>query len=221
MKEERNEKGMVKLAIARLQSLANKAVEEPYAKLIELGTEYCKRYSKLAIGEISGVDQARDLFKEIGIDPTKRRPSSEALLRRGLKNKGYNSINPLVDIGNWCSLEFLLPICVYDASSVEGKLTGRMGRSGDGYIAIDNQYLDLNERYLIADEKGALGSPIKDSLRTRVTLATTDAMLLIYAPGYISDRELIAKLDVFIKRVQKYCGGIEKEKYLQTKEIKE
>ena len=221
MIEERNEKGLVKLAIARLQSLANKTDDEPYEKLNELGTEYCKSYSDVAISEIPGVDQARNLFKEIGIDPTKRRPSSEALLRRGLKNKGYNSINTLVDIGNWCSLEFLLPICVYDAVSIMGKLHGRMGKSGDGYIAIDNQYLDLNNRYLISDDKGALGSPIKDSLRTRVTSTTTEAVLLIYAPGYVSESRLMVQLEIFIKRVQKYYGGIVKEKYLQAKEIKE
>jgi len=214
-------KNMVKLAIASMENLKNKAVNEPYQKLVSLGEEYRNSYSGIAISEIPGVTHARDLFKAIGIDPTKRRPSSEALLRRGLKNKGYSSINPLVDIGNWCSLEFLLPICVYDTSLIERKIAGRMGKPGDGYIAIDNKYLDLNERYLICDNKGAIGSPIKDSLRTCVTPETTNAVLLIYAPGYLPDAQLLTHLDIFIQRVQTYCSGGVSDKYLQTNAIKE
>ena len=50
----------------------------------------------------------------IGIDPTKTRPSSEALLRRVRKGDHLPRINTLVDICNWCSLEFQLPYGLYD-----------------------------------------------------------------------------------------------------------
>lgn len=217
--ENRDESKLVKLAVARLDQLVNNADTEPYDKLAALGNTCRNTYSGCAISEIPGVRKARDLFKLIGIDPTKRRPSSEALLRRGLNNKGYSNINLLVDIGNWCSLEFLLPVCVYDADSINGVINARMGITGDGYIAIDNNYLDLNDRFLIADNQGAIGSPIKDSLRTRVTENTTEAVILIYAPGYLTDEELLSHLNTFIDRVLSYCGGKLLEKYLQSKEI--
>ena len=41
---------------------------------------------------------ARQLYRNIGIDPTKNRPSSEALLRRTLKGHGLYQINSVVDI---------------------------------------------------------------------------------------------------------------------------
>ncbi len=221
MMEKVDNNGVVKLAIAELSGVKQGDDKEPYYNLVRLGEEYRNKYTGTAIGEVAGISRARDLFKMIGIDPTKRRPSSEALLRRGLRGQGYSAINLLVDIGNWCSLEFLLPICVYDAASIIGTITGRIGKEGDGYIAIDENYLDLHNRYLIGDEQGAIGSPIKDSLRTRVTETTEEAVLLIYAPGYLGDGELTKNLDIFIERVLKHCGGTLLKKYIQSMEIKE
>ena len=62
----------------------------------------------------------RTMYKRVGIDPTKRRPSSEALLRRVRKGEGLPRINSMVDVCNWCSLEFQLPYGLYDASHIDG-----------------------------------------------------------------------------------------------------
>ena len=51
----------------------------------------------------------RSMYKRVGIDPTKTRPSSEALLRRVRRGDELPRINSLVDIINWCSLETQLP----------------------------------------------------------------------------------------------------------------
>ena len=53
------------------------------------------------------------MYRRVGIDPTKTRPSSEALLRRVTRGDGIPRINSLVDICNWCSLGFQLPYGLY------------------------------------------------------------------------------------------------------------
>jgi len=73
---------------------------------------------------------ARQLYRDIGIDPTKNRPSSEALLRRTLKGKGLYQINSVVDTCNFCSLQFLLPIGLYDFDKIEGCVILRIGMDG-------------------------------------------------------------------------------------------
>ncbi|MDA1185968.1 MAG: hypothetical protein O2930_15165 [Acidobacteria bacterium] len=47
----------------------------------------------------------RTMYRRVGLDPTKRRPSSEALLRRVSKGDALPRINSMVDVCNWCSLE--------------------------------------------------------------------------------------------------------------------
>src|ERR1051325_6656757 len=68
----------------------------------------------------------RTMYKRVGIDPTKTRPSSEALLR----------INSMVDVCNWCSFEFQLPYGLYDAAQIQGDVTLRIGREGESYPGI-------------------------------------------------------------------------------------
>src|SRR5580765_5100154 len=51
----------------------------------------------------------RTMYKRVGIDPTKTRPSSEALLRRVRRGDELPRVNSLVDIINWCSVESQLP----------------------------------------------------------------------------------------------------------------
>ena len=99
-----------------------------------------------ALSAVPGVEHSRKLFHAIGQDPTKRRPSSEALLHRALKGKTLNPINTLVDVGNWCSLDVQLPYGLYDASAVRPpapRKTRRRSargtiRSGGGYQLLDS-----------------------------------------------------------------------------------
>src|SRR5688572_6185558 len=60
----------------------------------------------------------RTMYKRVGLDPTKTRPSSEALLRRVRKGGAVPRINSMVDVCNWCSLEFQLPYGLYDLAHV-------------------------------------------------------------------------------------------------------
>src|SRR5687767_13077553 len=62
----------------------------------------------------------RSMYKRVGLDPTRTRPSSEALLRRVRRGDTLPRINSMVDVCNWCSLEFQLPYGLYDASRIEG-----------------------------------------------------------------------------------------------------
>ena len=138
---------------------------------------------------------------------TKRRPSSEALLNRALKGKSLPRINSLVDTGNWCSLDFLLPLGLYDAGRVQGGVTLRRGREGEGYRAIGDRDINLAGRYLLADDEGSFGSPLTDSLRTAVTVATTEAVVLIYATLAYPPPTLAAHAQAMAGRVTTCCGG--------------
>ena len=70
------------------------------------------------------------MYKKVGIDPTKTRPSNEALLRRVRKGDAIPRINSAVDIINWCSLEFQLPYGLYDSSKISGAGDDAAGRRG-------------------------------------------------------------------------------------------
>ena len=133
--------------------------------------------------EITELQPARVLYRRTGEDPTKLRPSSEALLRRVLRGEALYRINSLVDTCNLCSLEFLLPIGLYDSAEIRGEVTARLGRVGESYESLGKGVYGVEGRLALFDEQGPFGSPTNDSRRTAITEATTACAMVIFAPA--------------------------------------
>lgn len=151
----------------------------------------------------------RTMYKRVGIDPTKTRPSNEALLRRVRKGDTIPRINSLVDIVNWCSLEFQLPYGLYDRSKIAGAVTMRLGAEGESYAGIRKDDVNIGGRITVADTVGAFGNPTSDSARTMVTTATTDALVIVYAPAEIAPALMQRVLDITASRMADIAGGRE------------
>lgn len=151
----------------------------------------------------------RTMYKRVGIDPTKTRPSNEALLRRVRKGDTIPRINAAVDIVNWCSLEFQLPYGLYDAAKIAGAVTMRLGRDGEKYAGIRKDDVNVAGRITVADELGAFGNPTSDSARTMVTPATTELLVVIYAPAEIGRPQIERVAAITAERMQLILGGRE------------
>ncbi|HEY7411085.1 MAG TPA: phenylalanine--tRNA ligase beta subunit-related protein, partial [Vicinamibacteria bacterium] len=108
--------GKVKLGVLLVEGLAVRAADDGLAAAVEdAGRALRARFGEGRSGEVPGVEQARALYKALGLDPTKTRPSNEALLRRVLKGEALYRVNTLVDALNLCSLTAQLPFGLYDA----------------------------------------------------------------------------------------------------------
>jgi DNA/RNA-binding domain of Phe-tRNA-synthetase-like protein len=158
--------------------------------------------------EIPALGPARELYRAFGIDPTRTRPSSEALLRRVLGRRGpFPEILDAVDIGNLCALLFLLPIGLYDRGRLSGPVTLRRGAEGESYAGIRKDVVHLTGRPTLADATGPFGNPTSDSLRTAVTTATTALWMVIFAPRSVTPADLAAHLDTARGLVTEHLRG--------------
>lgn len=161
-------------------------------------------YAGKSPADIPGVAETRALFHRLDIDPTKTRPSSEALLRRVLQGKGLPRVHPLVDACNLCSLEYQLPLGLYDRDLVKGSVLVRVGRENEGYPGIRKQWVNLAGRLLLADEEGPFGAPTSDSRRTAVTSATSNALVVVFGPPERAG-ELSTALERIADVLGRYC----------------
>jgi DNA/RNA-binding domain of Phe-tRNA-synthetase-like protein len=152
------------------------------------------------------ITAVRTMYKRVGLDPTKTRPSSEALLRRVRKGDSLPRINSMVDVCNWCSLEFQLPYGLYDASHIDGDVELRIGRAGESYPGIRKDAVHVEGRIALADRVGPFGNPTSDSARTMVTTATTQAMLVVFAPRELELPKLTHVLDMTSRRMVEFTG---------------
>jgi DNA/RNA-binding domain of Phe-tRNA-synthetase-like protein len=64
----------------------------------------------------------REAFGVLGMSASKYQSSIESLVRRALKGGFFPRVNPLVDLYNAISLEFLVPIGGHDLSPLDGNI---------------------------------------------------------------------------------------------------
>ncbi|RMF76542.1 MAG: hypothetical protein D6738_01305, partial [Acidobacteria bacterium] len=145
------------------------------------------------IGRMRTADKGRTAgqIERLGLDPTRHRPSPEALLRRVLRGDPFPRVHPAVDLANLWALEHGLPVGLYDAGRIEGRrITLRLGRPGEVYAGIRRPEIRLEGRPVLADAAGPFGNPTADSLRTAVGEHTEDALAVLFAPADHPDDEL-------------------------------
>ena len=158
----------------------------------------------------------REMYRQLGIDPTKTRPSSEALWRRVRRGLALPRINSVVDACNRCSLETQLPFGLYDVDHVSGPVEFRLGVAGDEYEGIGKPVVHLAGRPALFDARGPFGNPTSDSARTMITPCTTRGLVIVYAPRAVDGAEVGAVLELAATRVQEAAGGVERGRWMVT-----
>jgi DNA/RNA-binding domain of Phe-tRNA-synthetase-like protein len=139
--------------------------------------------------DVGDAGRARALYRRFGTDPTKVRPSSEALLRRLKKGEPFPRVNSLVDVANAMSVQLQVPVGLYDLEKIRGdELVLRLGIEGEKYTGIGKERVNLAGRICIADAEGPCGNPSADSARTMITTATERAAWIYFLP--VTDEEV-------------------------------
>jgi DNA/RNA-binding domain of Phe-tRNA-synthetase-like protein len=200
--------GRVRIGLVAIEGVGVREADEALAAEIAGECQSLRaRYGDGKSSEVPGAADARTLYKALGIDPTKTRPSNEALLRRALKGEGLYRINTLVDALNLASLREQLPFGLYDLERVRPPVTLRLGGAGEAYEGIRKGPVQVAERPVLVDAEGPFGNPTSDSLRTSITLATTRCLAVAYAPANYSPARLDDVLDRTAATLTKACGG--------------
>jgi DNA/RNA-binding domain of Phe-tRNA-synthetase-like protein len=135
-----------------------------------------------AIAAHPTVSALRRLFRAAGTDPTRYRPSSEALLRRLVKGDPLPSIQPLVDLNNCLSARLAVPCCVMVEGSFGDELCLRSGRPGESFESLRGPF-NLEGKPVLLDREGPLDTPITGSQRVKVLAETRCAWLVAYMPA--------------------------------------
>ncbi len=177
-----------------------------------LVAEYRNSLTPTSIKEqIPGIAATRRVYKACGKDPSRYRPSAEALIRRVLQGKDLYQIDTLVDLINLASMRFGYSIGGFDADKfVGGTLTLGIGREGEPYEGIGRGIINIEGMPVYRDEQGGVGTPTSDNERTKITLATTHLLTLVN--GYDGNEEQVMANAAFIQQLlRQYCdsdGGV-------------
>jgi DNA/RNA-binding domain of Phe-tRNA-synthetase-like protein len=149
--------------------------------------------------------------------PTGRgKPASEYLINYFIKNKEFPFINNIVDINNYISFSTQLPISTFDSDKCDNQITIRHGVSGEKYIFNNSgQEIDLEDLLLVSDSNKALGNPVKDSMKTKISNTTKNIFATIYSTNDISSEEDMQKhLETFQNLLEEYANAKNINKFI-------
>ena len=139
---------------------------------LEIIREIQSRYSLDTVKDDPMFRAYRDFFWSVGVDPTKTRPASEALVRRVLSGGKLPRINTAVDAYNLASVRSGIPIAAFDADTLAGDLTLRFAREGECFLGIGMErpvVLQKNQIVMTDAEQIIAIYPYRDSDKTKVT----------------------------------------------------
>jgi DNA/RNA-binding domain of Phe-tRNA-synthetase-like protein len=207
--------GRIRLGVLALEGLTVR----PGDAALDAEVDACcvdlrERFGGGPSGAVPGTADARQLYKAVGLDPTKTRPSNEALLRRALKGRPLYRICTLVDALNLCSLREQLPFGLYDLDRVRPPVALRPGRPGEGYEGIRKGWVDVHGRPVLVDAVGPFGNPTSDSARTMIRLEASRALVTCYAPVSSGVDHVSDVLDRTRDTLVRFCGGAESGRLL-------
>ncbi len=198
----------VKLGLVELEDVRVELVVPALVEEMDAVCERIRRQTSVEqIAQLDSVRRVRHMFHTWGLDPTRYRPSSEALLRRVAQGKGLYRISNVVDVCNLGSIETGWSYGLYDTAHVQPPITLRLGEPGETYEGIGKQTWHLAGRPVLVDAAGPFGSPISDSTRTMIREGTRGVLAVIYAPAGSQDAEVQRALDRFAERLARYAGA--------------
>lgn len=161
----------------------NTAYNEALWKKIESFTElYRSRYTVDSIKEMPAIQATRQAYKKCGKDPSRYRPSSEALCRRILRGLSLYQIDTLVDLINLASINSGHSIGGFDLDKIQGdSLVLGIGKAGEPYEGIGRGTLNIEGMPVYRDAVGGVGTPTSDNERTKLSLDTTHLLAIMNA----------------------------------------
>lgn len=153
------------------------------------------------------ISATRQVYKKLGKDPNRYRPSAEALCRRICKGVGIQRVNTLVDIINLISIRSGFSIGGFDAEKIQGDLQLEVGTANDIFQAIGRGILNVEGLPLFKDAAGGIGTPTSDNERTKLTMETRRLLMIIN--GYSGEKGLQEASEQAKMLLEKYAEAKE------------
>jgi len=152
----------------------------------------------------------RDFFWRVGVDPTRTRPASEALVRRILAGKMLPAINTAVDAYNLASIRTGIPIAAFDADTLAGELAMRFAEEGEAFLGIGMTapvLLHKNQVILTDDDAIVAVYPYRDSDATKITLDTETVHIVACGVPKVEREKVHSAYELAVSYLQEYASA--------------
>jgi DNA/RNA-binding domain of Phe-tRNA-synthetase-like protein len=164
-----------------------------------------KNYTIDEVSSLPLIGETKNAYRDLGKDPSRYRPSAEALTRRIIQGKDLYEVNNVVDLLNLVSIRTGFSIGGYDIDHISGKVLLTTGGDNEPYDAIGRGVLNIHQLPVLKDDAGAFGSPTRDSARTMVRETTRNFLMVFF--DFQSNRHLDKALSLASEYLQTFASA--------------
>lgn len=170
------------------------------------------RLAETSLSELPSLSAWRGAFRAFGVDPTQYRSAAEALLRRLTKKGDIPSINAFVDIGNWVSIRYALPVAVLDLAGISGDLRVHRAQGDEPFIdlhATEAEYPEVGE-VIFSDQARRTHARrwcFRQSAASAAQAHTRDALIVCEAQHPDSQSMLVQAQNDLLALLGRFVGG--------------
>jgi DNA/RNA-binding domain of Phe-tRNA-synthetase-like protein len=175
-------------------------------EFFHLQVEAAKFYNIEELLDIPPIIGVRGIYKKVEFNPVRHNKTSEELVRSIIQRKGVYYVNSAVAVNNYCAIKFLLPFGLYDLDQIDGDISYQLDTEGT-HVELDDKNVPIIIKSLLTDAKGSFGNPNLDAVRAKVTLATRNILLVVYADEEVNKTELNKILSFAREMILRYNGG--------------
>jgi len=184
--------------------------------LADQSNQILKEHSVETLKENSKIQVWKDAYRSFGAK--KYNCSIENLYRMILDGVKLKHINKIVDIYNYISLKYQVPVGGDDLDEVEGDITLRFALGDEVFIRLNSDVIDHPKEgeIIYSDDKEVLCRRWnwRECNKSKMTEDSKNIMLVVEGLSPINLEDIQVILEHLSKLIKKFCGGEVKSYFL-------
>lgn len=170
------------------------------------------QFARLEIcGQHPNITAWRQAYKKFGSDSRQYRCSAESLVRRVLKDESVPHINKLVDLCNYISLKYVIPVGGEDMDAIRGELRLAFSDGTEPFVRLngtENEPPNKGEM-VYKDDEGVVCRRWnwREADRTKLTENTQNAVIVLDALAPTNRAAVEQAANELADFIKQHCGG--------------
>jgi DNA/RNA-binding domain of Phe-tRNA-synthetase-like protein len=174
--------------------------------------EILAEYDSEALSQYPRIEAWRKAYLSFGAKPKKYKSSVESLCRMVLKGTSLRHINKIVDIYNYVSIKYMIPVGGDDLAKVDGDIRLKFARGDEPFIPLNSREEQSAKtgEVVYVDEREVLCRRWnwRECDKTKMTEETKDVVLVCEGLPPFTQGEIQEIVEDLSGMLKNYCGGM-------------
>ena len=200
------------IGIVRGKHLDNHGESNEIRHLIrEKEAEIRREYDSETLSLQPKIQAWRKAYSCFGAKPKKYKSSVESLYRMILRGNDLRPINKIVDLYNYVSLKYMVPVGGDDIAKVEGDIHLKVARGYEPFIALNSEETETPKEgevvYMDSREVLCRRWNWRECEKTKMTEGTEEVLLVVEGLPPVKREEVERIIEELSRLIREYCSG--------------